>query len=167
MAHKQALLIAIKKAMQGEMNSVTLYLNAATHSDNPEVKDFFESRCDEERKHYNYLLQYYKEISRDLPPTDLQLQQMAPRGTHPIFSDEFIKRIGADQYLYSAVSTALLLEKDAFEHYHKSAQEADNITLVAFFSILEKWEMQHYDELLSIQKEAEQYYWQQNDFEPF
>jgi rubrerythrin len=167
MINKQNLLIAIKKAMQGEMSSVTLYMNAAAHSDDQEVKDFFQRRCEEERQHYNYLLSYYQEISRDLPPSDLQLSNIIISEKNPIFSDDFIKRIGEDQYLFSAISTALLLEKDAFEHYHKSSQDAFDITLEAFFSVLELWEKQHYDELLNIQKEAENYYWQENNFEPF
>ena len=44
MALKENLILSIKKAMQGEMDSVTLYQNAANHSDDPEIKQFFHSR---------------------------------------------------------------------------------------------------------------------------
>ncbi|HOH97435.1 MAG TPA: ferritin family protein [Candidatus Cloacimonadota bacterium] len=167
MALKEQLLISIKKAMQGEMDSVTLYQSAANHSNDPEVKDFFMQRREEERRHYNYLLDYYQEISNDLQPSDLTNTIKAENLSNNIFSAAFVKRIGEDQALFSAISTALLLEKDAIEHYRKCQQETDILTLKSFYEILVKWEMKHYDDLLEIQKEAEQYYWQINSFEPF
>lgn len=60
---KEKMLQSIKKAMQGEKDSVTLYENAAARSQEPEVKDFFDTRAQEERRHFNYLLTYYQEIS--------------------------------------------------------------------------------------------------------
>lgn len=167
MAIKEALINSIKKAMQGEMDSVTLYQNAADHAKDAEVKEFFHSRREEERRHYNYLLQYYQELSNDIQPTDISTELKAGPSMHPIISESFIKRIGSDQYLFSAISTALLLEKDAVDHYRKCGMESDNITLKSFYSILEDWEKKHYDELLAIQKEAEVYYWQLSSFEPF
>lgn len=167
MALKEALLQSIKKAMQGEMDSVTLYGNAAKHSDDPSVKEFFESRAEEERQHFNYLLQYYQEISHDLVPTDLSSDINVGKGFNPIISDAFLKRIGESQILFSAISTALLLEKDAIDHYRNSAEDTDVITLKSFFELLVKWETTHYEDLLHIQKEAETYYWNLNQFEPF
>jgi len=167
MALKENLINMIKKAMKGEMDSVTLYQNAANHSDDPEVKQFFLSRREEERQHYNFLLKYYQEISQDLQPSDLSPELKSAQDLHPIFSKDFVKRVGQDQYLFSAISTALLLEKDAIEHYRKCREEADSVTLKSFYEILEKWEMRHYDDLLAIQKEAEVHYWQMNNFEPF
>ena len=167
MAKKEDLLRAIRKAMQGEQDSVILYETAAEHSPEQEVKDFFLNRGREERRHYSYLSHYYKEIEHDRTPTTLDEIDIAAANLHPIFSDEFIRRIGEDQYLFSAISTALLLEKDAFEHYRKCAEMAHNLTLQAFFGLMEGWEMKHYDELLRIQKDAELIHWEKNDFEPF
>jgi len=167
MALKEKLLVSLKKAMQGEMDSVTLYGNAAKHAADKEIKDFFFSRKEEERLHYNYLLQYYQEISNDLQPSDLSNSIDKNWDKHPMISDAFLKRIGGDQVLFSAISTALLLEKDAIEHYRMSLQETDNLTLKSFYELMIRWESKHYDDLLSVQKEAEEYYWQINQFEPF
>ena len=82
-------------------------------------------------------------------------------------SDSFLRRIGEDQYLFSAISTALLLEKDAIDHYRKSSKETDTLTLKSFFDILVTWEQKHYDDLLQIQKDSEGYYWDKNQFQPF
>lgn len=166
MAEKQQLLESIKKAMQAEKDSVTLYENAANHARDEEVKKFFNERREEERRHFNYLLKYYQEISGDLQPSDLD-PGFKPSQEETIFSDDFIRRIGEDQFLFSAISTALLLEKESFEHYSKCAQQTNNATLKSFFNILEEWEKEHYDELLRIQKDSERYYWEVNRFEPF
>ena len=153
--------------MQGEMDSVTLYGSAAQHSADSEVKEFFKLRKEEERLHYNYLLQYYQEISNDLQPSDLSKTIVADFGEHPMISNDFLKRIGEDQVLFSAISTALLLEKDAIEHYRKCLEETENLTLKSFYELMIRWESKHYDDLLQVQKDAEQYYWQINQFEPF
>ncbi len=164
---KTNMLDAIRKAMQGEKDSVTLYEKAAAHSDEPEVKEFFNSRADEERRHFNYLLKYHQEISGNLPLSapDPELSEVRDEGS--FFSEAFVRRIGEDQFLFSAISTALLLEKDAFDHYKENAANAQEPQLKEFFELLAKWEMLHYDELLRVQQEAERYYWNLNAFEPF
>ncbi len=167
MAIKEQLLDSLKKAMKGEMDSVTLYNSAAEHSQDPEVKDFFYQRKEEERQHYNYLLQYYQEISNDLQPSDLMQRINFPLGNHQMFSADFVRRIGEDQILFSAISTALLLEKDAIEHYRKAMNETEILTLKSFYELMIKWEGKHYDDLLLVQRDAEEYYWQINQFEPF
>ncbi len=167
MAIKEHLINSIKKAMQGEMDSVSLYQNAADKSSDHEVKSFFVERREEERRHYNYLLDYYQQLTNDLQPADLSDKLAAENLEKSIFSDSFIRRIGEDQALFSAISTALLLEKDAIDHYRKCETETDILTLKSFFAMLAKWEMKHYEELVDIQKDAERYYWEANSFEPF
>ncbi|MBP7205803.1 MAG: ferritin family protein [Candidatus Cloacimonetes bacterium] len=164
---KDEMLQMIKKAMQGEKDSVTLYENAAARADEPEVEEFFASRAEEERRHYNHLLNHHQQISGNLQPPAPAEELSEAREARSIFSESFIRRIGGDQYLFSAISTALLLEKDAFEHYGENARKAEDPELKQFFSLLEEWEKRHYDELLRIQQAAERYYWEINSFEPF
>ena len=165
MSNKNLLLESIKKAMQGEMDGIVLYQNAANHADDPEVKAFFHERAEEEQLHYNYLLDYHNRIQDNKPSNLPPLENKS--GLNPIFSEFFIKRIGQDQYLFSAISTSLLLEKDAMDYYHRMSVETENEELKQLFKVLTQWETSHYDDLLVIQKEAEQHYWQINRFEPF
>ncbi len=167
MASKEIMLRSLQKAIQGEMDSVTIYKSAADHTSDSEVKEFFLSRMKEEQLHYNYLVQYYKMISNDVVVHDIMDHLVFDNLLDSIFSSAFIQRIGEDQVLFSAISTALLLEKDAIDHYSKCENETDILTLKSFYSIMVKWEKKHYEDLLEIQKEAEQYYWQINNFEPF
>ncbi len=164
---RDQLLETIKKAMKGEMDGITLYQNAATHATEPQIKEFFQSRADEEKAHYGFLMQYYQEITNDFQPSDLSPILGEQKVFSPIISDDFVRRIGSDQILFSAISTAILLEKDAIDHYTKCAQETNLATLKAFYGLLVEWEQTHYEDLLSIQKDAEVYWWQINQFEPF
>ncbi len=164
---KQELLDSIKKAMQGEKDSIVLYKSAADNTTDMDVMRFFLERADEERQHYNYLLHYYKEITNDALPSDFYPEIKTADAYHPTISDEFVKRIGENQVLFSAISTAVLLEKNAIDHYRNSIKLTDNLSLQAFYQVIVEWESSHYDECLQIQKEAEAYYWQINQFEPF
>ncbi len=163
---KDLLLKAIKAGMQGEMDSITHYQKAAMDSDG-EVRAFFDARILEEKLHFNYLLQYYREIENNHNLSDLTIELSKNELNSPVISRDFINRIGQNQILFSAISTALLLEKNGIDFYKKSALETNEPELVKFFLELARWEEQHYTDLVNIQKEAEEYYWQINSFEPF
>lgn len=164
--NKDLLLKALKIGMQGEMDSITHYQKAAMDCDG-EVRNFFENRILEEKLHYNYLLQYYQQVSENQELTDLTTELSKNQLNSPAVSEEFVQRIGKSQILFSAISTALLLEKNGIDFYRKSAQEAEEKEIKAFFIELVRWEQEHYNDLLRIQKEADEYYWQINSFEPF
>lgn len=61
---KDEMLHMIKKAMQGEKDSVTLYENAAARAGDPEVEAFFASRAEWEKQHYDELLRIQQEAER-------------------------------------------------------------------------------------------------------
>ena len=157
------MLAALKNAMRGEMDSIGVYRNALANSKDTEVINFFNNMVEEEQRHYNYLLEYYKSINNEE-----ELKVIDTKDTeNMIFSESFIERIGSNQMLFSAISVATLLEKNAFEFYQRSADQTDNEVLKEFFKKMVIWEKQHYDDLIKIADEAENTYWQKNRFEPF
>jgi len=163
---KQELLEAIRKGIMAERDSIELYEKGLKNSDDDEVRAFFQERIDEERRHYNYLVRYYKDIEEDKELTDLS-EGLPGTEAEKIFSENFLRRIGEKQTLFSAISTAVLLEKDSLQHYKNLAQDTEQPELKSFFSHMGCWETEHYIDVLNIQKEAEKYYWELNDFEPF
>ncbi len=161
--NNKEMLSALKNAMRGEMDSISIYQNALANSKDPEVIRFFNNMVEEERRHYNYLLKYYKAITNEetlkiIDTTDTE---------NMIFTDNFLMRIGSNQMLFSAISVATLLEKNAFEFYQRSFEQADDEVLKKFFEKMVIWEKKHYDDLIKIADEAENTYWQKNKFEPF
>ena len=157
------MIIALKNAMRGEMDSINIYQNALANAKDEEVIRFFNNMVEEERRHYNYLLTYYKAITNEetlkiIDTTDTE---------NMIFTDNFLMRIGSNQMLFSAISVATLLEKNAFEFYQRSCDQTNDEVLTKFFEKMVIWEKQHYDDLIKIADEAENTYWQKNRFEPF
>ncbi|MDA3813454.1 MAG: hypothetical protein PF570_04290, partial [Candidatus Cloacimonetes bacterium] len=96
------MLSALKNAMRGEMDSISVYQNALDYSNDKEVIKFFRNMVEEEQRHYNYLLEYYQTIT-----DEEKLEAIDTKDTkNMIFSDNFIKRIGSNQMLFSAISVA-------------------------------------------------------------
>jgi rubrerythrin len=166
--NKEKLLESIKGGIKGELDSINLYSQALQYAQNKDVMEFLENRIKEEQKHYNYLLEYYHQVENDhklsAVPAELQDQQ---NEYSPIITDEFLDRIASEQILFSTFSTAALLEKNSMDYYKKCAKEVDEPTLKKFYEKLVDWEATHYEDVLSIQKQAEKAYWRKNRFEPF
>ena len=157
------MMASLKNAMRAEMDSIFVYKNALASAKDKEVITFFENMIKEERTHYNMLLDYYQAMTNE----DI-LKAIDTTGTvNTIFTDDFNKRIAANQVLFSAVSVAVLLEKNAFEFYGKAATDTDDEVLKGFFVKMESLEKEHYDMLNEIAKEAENFYHAENRFEPF
>ena len=157
------MITALKNAMRGEMDSINIYKNALANAKDEEVIKFFYNMVEEEQRHYNYLIEYYQTITNEKKLVAIDTKDTE----NMIFSENFIKRIGSNQMLFSAISVATLLEKNAFEFYQRSADQTDDKVLKKFFEKMVTWEKQHYDDLLKIADEAENTYWQKNRFEPF
>jgi len=168
MSFKDNLLHSIKEAMKAEMDSITLYSNAASHCSDKAVMSFFIDRMNEEKLHYNYLLQYYKELTSHQESPELSdIHIINSETLSPVISMDFLKQIGKDQILFSAISTAILLEKNAIDFYKQCAKDTDILIMQNFFNRLAEWEAKHYQDLVEVQKDAEVYYWEINQFHPF
>ncbi|HMA68721.1 MAG TPA: ferritin family protein [Candidatus Mcinerneyibacterium sp.] len=164
---KESVLKGLKKGMKGELDSISLYKQAAEKSSG-DVKDFFEERVEEEKMHYNYLLDFYKSI--DAGKSIKKISDEFPtveEETSPIISEKFIDRISDKQHLFSAISTAVLLELESIKLYDKWADQADDADLSNFYKKLADWEREHYNEVTKIEKEAEEEFWVKNRFSPF
>jgi rubrerythrin len=164
---KNDLLSAIKAGMKGELDSVNLYQNAYDNAEDPAVKNFLQERVEEEKRHYNYLLHYFKEISKGKELTDFADLNSETGSISSKISREFILRIAEKQVLFSSMSTAALLEKNAMDHYLKCYEATEEPELKEFFKTMYNWESKHYEEVLQIQKEAEEIFWDENRFQPF
>jgi rubrerythrin len=168
MLFKEALLSSLKDGMKAEMDGITLYKSAAMNSDDPQVTSFFMERVKEEELHYNYLLAYFHQVTANEEPSEVWgIKHQNHEIISAVISGEFIKRIGENQVLFSAISTAVLLEKSAIDFYRKCQGETDLQVLKKFYGMLVDWETVHYNDVLNIQKEAEIVYWRENRFEPF
>ena len=149
----QVLLEAVVTGLKGELDSVTVYSEAAERSSG-EVADFFRERAAEEKRHYNWLLAYHKELSGGAVPA------------HNLAAEVFAETKGSP-LITPAFAAATLLEFGAVAHYRRASEKAQSPALRDFFAALSSWEDGHYRELLRIQDESRQYWFEAQRFEPF
>lgn len=167
-----ALLAAIKAGMKGELDSVTVYEDAAAAAEG-EVREFFKERAEEEKRHFNYLLGYYKKATINLTPernAEAELGADAKSGgtwRSAIVGEGFLKQIATTKRLSAAVAAAIHLEADSIRLYRDWAARAEGGALKELLNTLVEWEERHYADLLRIQEESERYYFDLNRFEPF
>lgn len=157
----------LKKGIKTELDSITVYSNASEISQG-DVKVFFLERAGEEKQHYNWLLNYFQSLSGGLVPSENLIISINKRKiSHEIITDDFLKRIGFNQHLTTAIATALLLEISSIRFYQEAASKTSNTALIDLFSALAEWEDRHYHELLQIQEESENYWFEKHQFKPF
>lgn len=156
---------ALVKAMEIELNGVTLYRNAANNADDKKAREAFNFLANEEMKHYNALKQIYEGllkgeiINLDLSP------ELPPFGR--IFSDEFKQKLEGKSYEFSVISTGLLLEKNSIDFYREQKEMSTDENLKKLYSQLEKWEEEHYNMLLNEYNDLKEAFWEANKFSPF
>jgi rubrerythrin len=162
-----ALLEGLKTGLKGEMDSVTLYTDAAGRAGG-DVAAFFTELADEEKRHFNWLLQYYRELSGGKAPVrNLAAEAAAMTSRGPIVTEAFIKRLAGNQHLVTAIASAVLLELNAAKHYGSMAENTSVPAVKEFFKVLASWEKKHYEDLLKIQEESRASWFDAQNFEPF
>ncbi|HPE37557.1 MAG TPA: ferritin family protein, partial [Spirochaetales bacterium] len=158
---------AIKAAMKGEMDSVTVYEDAAKASEG-EVRGFFEERAAQERSHFNYLLGYYRTRTVNLTPErSVEAELKGDGWRSAITSREFLAQVAASRHLTAAIASAIHLEADSIRLYRDWSARSENPELRELLKTLVEWEERHYADLLVIQEELERHWFDINQFEPF
>ncbi|MBU0928520.1 MAG: hypothetical protein KKA67_12280 [Spirochaetes bacterium] len=160
------ILAAVKAGMKGELDSVTVYEDAAAASTG-EVKRFFQERAAAEKEHFNYLLGYYKTRTINLTPERDAAAELGGGWRSAIVGEAFLKQVASSRHLMAAVTAALHLEADAVRLYRDWSARAEAPALKGLLDLLVEWEERHYADLLVMQEELERSYFDVNRFEPF
>ena len=156
---------ALAEGIKGEIDGMTVYREAAERSSG-EVKAFFLQRAADEKLHYQWISEYYRRLLKDEDIEGVERGKL-PEGQSPVFSEDFLTRVGTDRYLSAAISSSILLEYNSIEHYRKSAEEAELPEVAELFRILTGWETEHYESLLKIQEESRRIWFAEQGFEPY
>ncbi len=160
------ILDAVKAGMKGELDSVTVYEGAAKVAEG-KVKEFFLDRAEAEKKHFNYLLGYYRDKTINLSPERNAQAELGGSWRSAIVTEAFLRQVAGSRQLSAAVAAALHLEADAVRLYRDWSVRATAPALKRLLETLVEWEEQHYADLLLMQDEMRHYYFEINNFEPF
>jgi len=156
----------LARGMMGEMDSITTYEEAAAKSQG-EVREFFALRAEEEKLHYNWLLEYFRNLSSgEESPGSFKERSISLPGFRPAVTQDFLKTIGESQYLSAAIASAILLEFDAMKNYRHRSEQTELPAIKKLFAELSVWEQEHYDILVEIQAGSRKYWFDSWRFEP-
>ena len=137
---QDSVIAAIKGGMKCELDSVSIYEEAAAKSEG-EVQDFFLDRATEEKRHFNWLLDLHKELlGGRMPAGDPAGEALVADVMSPIPSEAFLKRVGSSRQLSAAISAAILLEVEAVRYYRVKAEECGVKVLATIFTSLARAE---------------------------
>lgn len=157
---------AVLEGLKGELEIMTVYKDAASVQ-RSEVGDFFREMAMEEKLHYNWLLWYYKQLrDRRIPEANLAEKSLAAEGRGSYIKESFVRSVGENLRLVTAVAAAVLLESESVRRYRKESENKDVPALSEFFGVLADWEDRHYRDLLLVQEGADRYWFDSQTFEP-
>ncbi|UCF09554.1 MAG: ferritin family protein [Candidatus Bipolaricaulota bacterium] len=164
----QALQEIVREAMAAERNGYQFYSMAAERSDDPGARGAFSALAEDERRHHELLRTRYGEIVRGEPVdwSELRGHEAASEGPGGFFSEAFHERLEGRHLEMSALAIGILLERESIAFYSRSAAEASDPEVRAFFEGLAAWENEHYQALLRQQDALKDEYWRANRFEP-
>ena len=164
-----AVVDALRRAIQGESDGYHFYKMAAANTADPKGKEMFEILASEELSHMEFLKSQYGAILRT-GRVDPEVK-LGPRkefgSASPIFSEALLERIKDAHVEMSALSIGMQLELNSINLYRKEAEQASDPYLRAFYSELAEWESGHYQALFKQHELLKKDYWAAAGFAPF
>lgn len=154
----------IKQAIISEIEGYEFYKMAAKQAKEETIKATFLDLANEERKHVEWLQEFYEEISGKGNKLDLASIDAPP--TPDIFNWDHLDREHPSTVM-SVFGIALQLEKMSVEFYHDVAAKSDDPNMIELFSILEAWEKAHYQTFNKEYQSLQQEWWSEQRFAPF
>jgi len=164
------LALALKQAVQAEIEGQHFYLMAARSTTDERGRKVFEYLAEEELRHATYLKAQYQSIVEH-GRLDAQLKigtKLADlAGGSPIFSDRLKARLGEAHFEMTSLAVGIQLEHSAMQFYRDHAARTTDPTARQFFTELAEWETGHHDALSRQQETLKEDYWHDNSFSPF
>lgn len=161
----QETLDALMKAMEIELNGITLYRRTANYTEDEQARKVFDFLAKEEIKHYKALRKIYESMLEG-KVVSFEIEHETPPFAK-IFSEEFKQKLEGKNYEFSAISTGLLLEKNSIDFYREQKDKSTQPNLKDLYAELEAWESEHYEMLLKEYNDLKEAFWEANKFEPF
>jgi rubrerythrin len=164
----QKTLDILKEAILLERRGRAFYLQVAAQSQNPGIKDFFETMAAEEQRHMHVLGEQFKMFvdTQALAPMNSDISNSRPLPDF-ILSAEVKQEIAAADFEAAAISAAMLMEERAVQFYSGRAVEASDCNEKALFAWLSRWEQGHLSFLNDLDREIKAAIWEDNQFWPF
>jgi len=157
----------LKQAILLEKRGKAFYQNVAERTENRAARDVFEMMAAEEQKHIDTLSEQFKAYRKEkkfIPGShDSESSSVASK----VLTEEIKEKISASGFEAAAISAAILMEERAIKLYSESMENTSDPEAKALFEWLTRWEREHLDLLLDIDKTLKEKIWFDNKFWPF
>jgi rubrerythrin len=162
---EDSLLAAVRKGLKGELDSLTVYMDAAEGAE----EDVAVSSASAGTRKSSTIIGCCilpAAVRREDPQREPGGGRVRHGGPEPL-SRRNSSSAWARASTRDRVAAAVLLEVEAIRHYRRTAEETAVPALKDFFLVLAEWEERHYKDLLAVQDESERYWFDAQRFEPF
>jgi len=157
----------LKNAILLERQGKAFYETVAKETKSPAAKKIFALMAQEEEKHVGYLSEHYKNVMEKGFFISQTSYDNPESFSNSVLTGELKKEINAASYEAAAISAAIEMEKKAIALYSGRAEETDEESEKALYSMLTEWEKTHLDFLAELNKELTEEIWYENSFWPF
>lgn len=140
-------LVALRMAIQTEIDGYEFYTRAAEQSSHPRTQTLFQTIAQDEIGHRQWLEAQEASLRRDglwlaerteqLPKTNVAVEGL------PIFAQDQIIDITTHTSELTALRTAVLIEQDAVNFYERAADQASDPAGAKMYRFLADFEREH------------------------
>lgn len=167
---KIVILKELWEAIRLEMTGHTFYSSMYEKTQNAEAQALIKWLAEEEKRHQHMLEELYHGLknqnqwrSEELQKITENLDQM----DHPVFTEAMKKNSQNDTVLLSVLANGQLLEKNARNFYADAAEKTVYPEVKEFYTMMVKWEEEHFNLLADMEKSLQEDYWSDQGFWPF
>jgi rubrerythrin len=158
----------LKEAILLERRGRAFYGKVADQSENPDVKEFFETMAREEVQHVEILENQFAAYVQNQQFTPVAPQKDADTAmAQLVLTREVKQKIAAADFEAAAISAAMLMEEKAIDLYTKRAESAQDAQEATLYKWLADWERSHLSFLAQLDKEIRETVWNDNQFWPY
>ncbi len=155
----------LKQAILLERRGKAFYKKFAEQAENSAVKEIFSMMADEEDKHIKTLAEQFKAYGQDKKFTPFTYDDNdASRVASNVLIQDIKDKISAAGFEAAAISAAIAMEERAIKLYSESAATAADPEAKALYEWLTRWEREHLNLLLDIDRDVREKIWFDNSF---
>jgi rubrerythrin len=157
----------LKQAILLERRGKAFYQKVAENTENKAIRDIFEMMAAEEQKHITTLSEQFRSYRKEKKFIPCSHDKETGGVASKVLTREIKYKISAAGFEAAAISAAISMEERAIKLYSESAKTTSGPEAKTLYEWLSRWEREHLNLLLDIDKALREKIWFDNQFWPF
>jgi rubrerythrin len=158
----------LKQAILLERRGNAFYQQVADNAENDEIRSFFQTMADEEKRHMQILADQFRSFQENsrFDPEAFDTETASDVAAM-VLNDQTKKAIAAAGFEAAAISAAMSMEEKAIRLYRERGAQTADPAEQALYRWLSRWEAEHLSFLTRLDRELTENVWNDNSFWPF